>query len=491
MIVTELSLVEYYEKIIPRAKRKNYKWVISVIARHADAKELYQHIEEDWASINDLTYDNVLFVFSLGENLKNNSFFHTEGRESYVGTMCPYVETLNEERIANKKDDFYLHVCNEADIDWKQKHSQSVTEFIRKYDIREEQLPVLFIWNLEKNCYSVVSMKQNEDMYSFLKQCILEQENLMKQKQKLEMDLLNFKQERMYFELYDCLKERACRFESNEKEAVQSVLSGQSSYLEKKDQIQDKKIRSDLKKIGQWEKQFFSDSLDIPQIKIHVNEILKQKTEIECRIDSVWEKIGNKGETFTLINDIVTDVIFICAKLISNEIYYGVSEDRRNTYVRDLLDEKGYAVRDQTRHGLSPKGKDAGIIDISIFKDGNTCVLIEALNLSYLRKNYIDNHLDKIFGYDVLGNEINIILNYVTVSDFDKFITNYIVYMKERKWCYPMVDLDEKCDEYKIPYSSIRVIKTIHKRNGKNTSLYHICALINGERQALNRNNEL
>ena len=51
MVITELSLVEYYDKIIPRAKRKNYKWVISVIARHADAKELYQHIEEDWASI--------------------------------------------------------------------------------------------------------------------------------------------------------------------------------------------------------------------------------------------------------------------------------------------------------------------------------------------------------------------------------------------------------------------------------------------------------
>lgn len=97
-----------------------------------------------------------------------------------------------------------------------------------------------------------------------------------------------------------------------------------------------------------------------------------------------------------------------------------------------------------------------------------------------LSKKYIDTHLDKIFDYDVLGNDINIILNYVTVSDFDKFITNYITYMKERKWRSPMVDLDEKCKEYKILYSSIRVVKTTHKRNGKNTILYHICALING-----------
>ena len=480
MVITELSLVEYYDKIIPRAKRKNYKWVISVIARHADAKELYQHIEEDWASINDLTYDNVLFVFSLGASLENNSFFHTEGQENYVGTMCPYVETINEERIANRKEDFYIHTYGAADIDWKQKHSQSVTEFIRKYDIREEQLPVLFIWNLERNCCSVVSLNHSEDMYSFLKQRVLEQENLMKQKQKLEEKLLPFKQERMYFELYDFLNERACRLGCSEKEAIQSVLFGQSTYLEKKDQIQDKEIRKDLKKIGQWKKQFFTNPSDIPQIKNHVKEMLEKKMGIEYRIDSIWEKIGNKGEMVTLTNDIVKDVILVCAKLISNEIYYDASEDRRNTYVRDLLDEKGYVVRDQTRHGLSPQGKDAGKVDISIFKEGKTYTLIEALNLSCLSKKYIDTHLDKIFDYDVLGNDINIILNYVTVSDFDKFITNYITYMKERKWRSPMVDLDEKCKEYKILYSSIRVVKTTHKRNGKNTILYHICALING-----------
>lgn len=50
--------------------------------------------------------------------------------------------------------------------------------------------------------------------------------------------------------------------------------------------------------------------------------------------------------------------------------------------MRDLLDEKGYVVRDQTRHGLSPQGKDAGKVDISIFKEGKTYTLIEALNLS-------------------------------------------------------------------------------------------------------------
>lgn len=181
-----------------------------------------------------------------------------------------------------------------------------------------------------------------------------------------------------------------------------------------------------------------------------------------------------------LTNNIVADVMLVCAKLISNEIYYDASEDRRNTYVRDLLDAKGYVVRDQTRHGLSPKGKDAGNVDLAIFKYEKIYTLIEALNLFCLNKKYIDIHLDKIFDYDVLGNEFNIILNYVTVNDFDKFVTNYIVYMKKRTWRYPMIRIYEKCNEDKNLYSSLRVIKTVHRRNGEHTSLYHICVLING-----------
>lgn len=84
----------------------------------------------------------------------------------------------------------------------------------------------LFIWNLERNCYSVVSLNHSEDMYSFLKQRVLEQENLMKQKQKLEEKLLPFKQERMYFELYDFLNERACRLGCSEKRLYSQFCLG-------------------------------------------------------------------------------------------------------------------------------------------------------------------------------------------------------------------------------------------------------------------------
>lgn len=64
MQVTYIGLSEYFQKCIPQAKRQGYILIISLIARYSDAQELYEKIEQDWASLNDLTGDKILFVFS-------------------------------------------------------------------------------------------------------------------------------------------------------------------------------------------------------------------------------------------------------------------------------------------------------------------------------------------------------------------------------------------------------------------------------------------
>ena len=50
MLVTDISLCQFYREISKRAKNKNYVWIISLIARHADAKEMYEKLEQDWTS---------------------------------------------------------------------------------------------------------------------------------------------------------------------------------------------------------------------------------------------------------------------------------------------------------------------------------------------------------------------------------------------------------------------------------------------------------
>lgn len=93
--------------------------------------------------------------------------------------VCPFVVTINDKRIANNIGNYDVLKNGANKIDWKQKHSQSITEFIRRFNIEEEQLPILFIWNIDKNNYSIVSLKQNEDIYSLIKQRIIKQNKII------------------------------------------------------------------------------------------------------------------------------------------------------------------------------------------------------------------------------------------------------------------------------------------------------------------------
>ena len=85
MQVTYIGLSEYFQRCIPKAKRKGYFLIISLIARYSDAQDLYEKLEKDWASLNDLTGDKILFVFSTPKARKRASFFHIPGKEPYEG----------------------------------------------------------------------------------------------------------------------------------------------------------------------------------------------------------------------------------------------------------------------------------------------------------------------------------------------------------------------------------------------------------------------
>lgn len=82
--------------------------------------------------------------------------------------MSPYVEMFNGEKLADEPGDFMYFVDDFHKVDRKQKHSQTITEFIRKYHIPEEQLPILFAWNKKNDEHSVVPLKEDTHIYSLI-----------------------------------------------------------------------------------------------------------------------------------------------------------------------------------------------------------------------------------------------------------------------------------------------------------------------------------
>ena len=225
-----------------------------------------------------------------------------------------------------------------------------------------------------------------------------------------------------------------------------------------------------------------------------VQNALKQvqiKTEISyeiCNVEGKYiciikvktcEKVMEVSDAdLSKMKEVLREVLSACIKLQANSHYYDATEDRRNDYIRDILDTAGYDVKDQTRRGLSPNGKAAGEVDILIKEKDFPLTIIEALNLNSLDTAYLDKHIDKIYDYDTAGNKFNIILSYVTVADFVSFCEKYFQHIERYGYPFAMISINEKVVVDNISYCDIKVMKTVHNRNQCETILYNICVLI-------------
>lgn len=487
MLVTEISLCEFYREIRLRAESKNYVWIVSLIARYADAEEMYVKLERDWASLHDLTNDKILFVFSANVIQKNNSFFHIQGQENYIGKMCPFAEMLNGEDIRDNQGDFSRLYNNFNKVDWKQKHSLAITEFAREYGISEEQIPAIFIWNLEMDMYEVIPLENDDDLYKIMKRIIKGLEEVKSKDTELEQKLSDYSRISRYFSLYDELIKRAKRMNKLQKDAVLDVLNGKCTYLERKQEIEVPQMRKDLKRIGQWKKQIFDGSDDLIKVKMEYDEILIQKQNLLEQKERLWKEMfyeyrkGRGEKKDNCIPEkheiIIRALLEICVRMQGNSNYYGVDEDYRNDYIRDMLSLMNFDVKDQTRQGLSKNEKKPGELDLLICEKGLPMTIIEALNLYSFNKRYIDEHIERIYKYDGAGNRFNILLSYVTVANFPAFIRTYKDHIKNHAYSYPL-DKVEECKIEEISYTDLVLIKSVYNRNACACVLYHVCVLI-------------
>lgn len=177
------------------------------------------------------------------------------------------------------------------------------------------------------------------------------------------------------------------------------------------------------------------------------------------------------------ITKFIDQLYNICIKLQGNAKFIDASEDERNDYIRDMLEQHDYVIKDQTRRGLSLTGISSGEPDILVEKHKIPFTIIEALNLKSLNKDYLAKHLDKIYTYDTTGNLFNVCLVYAELKEFSSFWEKYCQFVKNYKYQYPLLSCKEALDgEYEG--SEIKIMTTLHNRSGIPTKLFHICVKI-------------
>lgn len=172
-------------------------------------------------------------------------------------------------------------------------------------------------------------------------------------------------------------------------------------------------------------------------------------------------------------NGVLTDLVWIGERACSNQAYdYSCTENTINDYFRDMFLSKGYdETKDQTRHGTSLSGKDAGEVDILFTKNGDEIALFEGLKLTSVDTNYIDKHIKKaIDNYNALGTA-TFIVAYVKTANYQQFWERYIEYLKTYKY-----DLDVKRTLVVKPHpnAATRIATTILSRDGFDFPVYFI-----------------
>lgn len=470
LITTYMGLWEYFQKCIPRAKKKGYTFIISLIARYSDAQDLYDKLEKDWSSLNDLTNNKVLFVFSTPRFRNDASFYHKPYEDVYVGDICPFVVELksNGQKV---EDNFGMH--EEENVDWKERHSQTISEFARNYNISEKDIPCLFFYDLVRDRYKAVPVEENENIYAFIKNILIWLANY-------ESCIQKYKPIGNYYSLKKRLEGLVENDYSKQSVAIGQVLHEEKTYKEVKENIADSSIKRDLKRIGQWKRHVILPYGHGLSEENTYDLFKKAKTEIEEAYTLQWEHLENLKSKFVEENSeakFMSDLFLACVQLHQNPSNSAMQENERNDYLRGLLASQKYSVLDQSRRGISATGKSAGEVDLLIQRDGFPITIIEALNLNCLDTLYLDIHLDKIFGYDASGNRFNVILVYVKVTNFNTFCEKYFKHIQEYEYSYPIKSAEDNLEVDGLAYSDIRIMKTIHDRNGVDTNLYHICML--------------
>ena len=170
---------------------------------------------------------------------------------------------------------------------------------------------------------------------------------------------------------------------------------------------------------------------------------------------------------------VLRDLLQIGERICLNQSFNELSsENSMNDYFRDMLISKGYdEAKDQTRHGISASGKDAGEVDILLTQNGKELAIFEGLKLEYIRTAYIDEHIEKaIVNYNALGTA-TFIVAYVSTGDFEMFWKKYSNHVQG--YDYPLT-VKENYKELVYPNAATRVGTLILSRDGFDFPVFFI-----------------
>ncbi len=200
----------------------------------------------------------------------------------------------------------------------------------------------------------------------------------------------------------------------------------------------------------------------------------KGKTTVTCpksvdevSINMLLGKVNGNGKQQSLFDNILLALKQLQGLSLNIQKY----EDSRNSFIANVLTNKNFRIKDQTKWG---KAKiQPGEIDIKIEdENGETIAIYEAFNLKNFNKSVIKSHITKIFDYNANG----LPENYMIIYCNNNFMINwkkYYKYLPDIDYKHKMIDFTDISNNVNIP-TNIKIGIAKHERNDRQIKIYHI-----------------
>lgn len=196
MDIAAIPIVDFLKYCKDGARNKGYYWIVCILSRVSDSKELYMSIKKDWQSLDDITGNRVLVLFA-GNEIGSESELYDWGNNlsscvtdidvAYIKRYNPFATIIgNKYNIkANLSSVRYRHLQDFIDtVETTQTDAiQSLKTFL---GIEEKDIPCLVYIPLYREEYPfnniVVPIPEyNADLYKYFKNIYCEISPLIKQ----------------------------------------------------------------------------------------------------------------------------------------------------------------------------------------------------------------------------------------------------------------------------------------------------------------------
>lgn len=198
MHIIDIPIIDYLKLCRNIAAKKGFKWVMVLLARERDSLESYEDIKKYWDSYNDLTADQILFIFSLA-NKKEDFYkqYPALEEQSWVRAHNPNLLVMNEDvpsistwdRLSRSILQNHSREV-ENNINTRNKAVENNTNYIsdlcKEYDILESQVPAILLFSTKTSMElyeeekPIVIPINNDKLYDTIKELLSSIESELK-----------------------------------------------------------------------------------------------------------------------------------------------------------------------------------------------------------------------------------------------------------------------------------------------------------------------